>query len=89
MMQDNFPIKHFKCGNKGCKGTVEVKGAGIVVTFTPCDEHEGFPCNSCGKLYLPNGIHLFDVFTDRGDAYLKDGKVVLIKDGKVAEVLTD
>jgi hypothetical protein len=89
MMQDNFPLKRFKCSAKDCGGTVEVKGAGVQVAFSPCDEHQGFPCSKCGKLHLPNGTRLFDQYSNRGDAFLIDGKVVLVKDGKVVKVVEE
>jgi len=88
-MQNNFPVKRFKCTAAGCDGTVEVKDAGVQVAFNPCDEHEGFPCSKCGKLHLANGARLFDQYSDLGEAFLIKDKVVLIKDGKVVEKRDD
>jgi hypothetical protein len=88
-MQNNFPLKVFKCTAKGCNGRVEVKGPGVEVAFSLCDVHEGFPCNKCGKLHLANGIRLFDKEHDGAEAFLIKDKVVLIKDGKVIEERDD
>jgi len=60
------------CKEEGCPGAIDLDDG--VLLMVGCAQHaSAYPCNTCGRLYWPNGNAVFN----------RPGKLVFLKNGQL------